>query len=235
MKNKEELLQHYFDGELTPAQEREALHLFAEDPEMRSMLRFEQQLNHAFRAFPRPQDFEVPEGFSSRVMHQIAAREERPARESIFEKLKSWAEELFTPRTIRLRPVYGLATVLVLVATLSFPLYLVERSPQLANSETANRSVQQVSETTDQVWLRFVYIDENAESIAVAGDFSDWDPIPLTKQEINGEQVWTGLVSMARGEHRYMFVKDGETWLTDPLAPVQREDGFGNKNAVIYL
>jgi hypothetical protein len=40
---------------------------------------------------------------------------------------------------------------------------------------------------------------------------------------------------MNRGEHRYMFVKDGEEWVTDPMAPMQREDGFGNKNAVIYL
>jgi hypothetical protein len=40
---------------------------------------------------------------------------------------------------------------------------------------------------------------------------------------------------MDRGEHRYMFIKNGEKWVTDPLAPVQQDDGFGNKNAVIYL
>jgi hypothetical protein len=40
---------------------------------------------------------------------------------------------------------------------------------------------------------------------------------------------------MERGEHRYMFVKNGENWVTDPLAAIQQDDGFGNKNAVIYL
>jgi hypothetical protein len=32
-----------------------------------------------------------------------------------------------------------------------------------------------------------------------------------------------------------MFVVDGSRWVTDPLAPVQRSDGFGNKNAVLQL
>lgn len=232
--NKEELLEEYFDGKLTPEEEREALHLFAEDPEIRSILRFEQKLRSIFTELPRPENFEVPPGFSDRVMHQIEYKKAEEG-QSIIEKVQSWLERLLTPRQIHLRPVYALATVVLLVASLLFPLYLVDEQPQLADSEPLTQSIQQVSGTTDQAWMRFVYIDKSAESVAVAGDFTGWESIPLSKQEINGEQVWTGLISMTRGEHRYMFVKDGEKWVTDPLAPVHREDGFGNKNAVIYL
>jgi hypothetical protein len=52
---------------------------------------------------------------------------------------------------------------------------------------------------------------------------------------VNGKTVWTGLVPVSRGEHEYQFVVDGEKWVTDPLAPVKEDDGFGAKNAVLKL
>lgn len=234
MKN-EELLRKYLDGELSPEEEQEALHVIADDPELRSLLRFEQHIYAAFSDVSEQDSFQVPGGFTDRVMAQISAA---PAeeRQPVFDTVKQWFEQLLSPRQVQLRPVYGLAAIILLVASLSFPLYLVQSEDSGgATGNIPDTSIQQVSSTSNQVWLRFVYIDEKAESMAVAGDFSNWEPIPLTKQTVNGEQVWTGLVSMNRGEHHYMFLKNGDQWLTDPLAPVQREDGFGNKNAVIYL
>ena len=35
--------------------------------------------------------------------------------------------------------------------------------------------------------------------------------------------------------YEYMFVEDGERWVTDPLAPQTRDDGFGRMNAVLDL
>jgi len=32
-----------------------------------------------------------------------------------------------------------------------------------------------------------------------------------------------------------MFVIDGETWVTDPAAPLSEEDGFGQQNAVLNI
>lgn len=82
---------------------------------------------------------------------------------------------------------------------------------------------------------RFVYTNDTADSVAVAGDFSDWAPIPLSPHTVNGETVWTGLVPVPRGEHEYQFVINGERWVTDPLAPDKQDDGFGAKNAVLKL
>jgi 1,4-alpha-glucan branching enzyme len=149
--------------------------------------------------------------------------------------MKGWIQGLLKPRKIHLRPVYGVAAAMILTIAILIPFYFDASQEVVRVNNTMQESVQQVSHSQDQVWVRFVYIDEKAQSIEVAGDFNGWEPIPLEKQEVNGEQVWTGLVSMNRGEHRYMFVKDGEEWVTDPMAPMQREDGFGNKNAVIYL
>jgi hypothetical protein len=32
-----------------------------------------------------------------------------------------------------------------------------------------------------------------------------------------------------------MFVVDGKAWVTDPKAETYRDDGFGNKNAVMRV
>lgn len=83
--------------------------------------------------------------------------------------------------------------------------------------------------------MRFAYVSDEASSVAVAGDFTDWEPVALDAHTVDGKTVWSGLVPVAKGEHRYMFVLDGERWVNDPLAPVQRDDGFGHKNAVLTL
>ncbi|MGM0546670.1 MAG: hypothetical protein ACQEST_08105 [Bacteroidota bacterium] len=234
---KEKLLQQFLDGDLSDEQEREALHIIAEDSEMREMLSFERNIRSAANEMERTKFTEVPPGFTDQVMHRIEQVERQSQSANAIDQIKKWIQSLWIPQTINIRPVYGMAMGLVLLIAVTIPFY-AGSDPQVEElNNTTEGTVQQASSNVEkeQVWVRFVYIDENAESIEVAGDFNNWDPVALEKQEVNGEQVWTGLVSMNRGEHSYMFVKDGEKWLTDPMASVQREDGFGNKNAVIYL
>jgi len=240
--DKDKLLRQYLDGELSLDEEQQALHVIADDPEMRSMLRFEQQLADSLSADTSLQtEFEVPEGFADSVMHKIEQKEQSSASESIIQKLKSWYQKLWIPQQVQWRPAYGFVMALLVLFSLSYPLVLTqveigaEETTETQQVQNLNDSVQQVSTGSEEVMLRFVYIDEQANSVAVAGDFNNWEPTELTKQNVNGKTVWTGLVSMSRGEHNYMFVKNGEKWITDPLAPVQRDDGFGNKNAVIYI
>lgn len=234
----DKLLRKYLDGELSPEEEKEALHIIAEDSELRSMLRFEQQLNEALSSKGLSLDTpSVPDGFSYRVMQQVAADES--ASKGFLSKLEDWYREFIRPRNIQWRPVYSLAAALLLISAFVYPLFLANRpgppTEQAVSMQEMNQSVQKVSTEAEEVLLRFVYIDGDAQSVAVAGDFSNWKPIALNKQEVNGEQVWSGMVSLSRGEHHYMFVKNGNEWVTDPMAPVTRDDGFGNKNAVVYL
>ena len=73
-----------------------------------------------------------------------------------------------------------------------------------------------------------------AHHVSVAGTFNKWkvDANVLTKQE-NG--VWTISIPLKPGEYNYMFVVDGKAWVTDPNAETYRDDGFGNKNAVVRV
>lgn len=236
--DRDNLLQKYLDGELSPDEEKEALHVIAEDEELRSMLRFEQQLNSVLSSESGMLKSQpVPDNFSENVMHKIESSEE--SKERLITKLKDWYRSFWQPKQIQWRPAYSLVAAVLIIFAFMYPLLLADMSGpparQAADMQQMDQSVQQISTGAAEVMLRFVYIDEDANSVAVAGDFSDWEPIELNRQLVNGEHVWSGIVSMSRGEHNYMFIKDGSEWITDPMAPVTRDDGFGNKNAVVYL
>jgi hypothetical protein len=74
----------------------------------------------------------------------------------------------------------------------------------------------------------------DADRVAVAGTFNKWktDANVLNKGE-NG--YWTISIPLQPGDYTYMFVVDGRAWVTDPNAETYRDDGFGNKNAVLRV
>lgn len=236
--DRDKLLQKYLDGELSPEEEKEALHIIADDEELRSMLRFEQELNSILSSgkdtLSSP---DVPDNFSESVMQEITKSEESTL--EVIPRIKDWFQDLLEPKQIQWRPAYSMAVAVLVLFSFLYPLFIAETTQQpvqqAVNMQNMDKSVQKISTGAEEVMLRFVYIDEEANSVSVAGDFSDWEPIELNRHEVNGEQVWSGMVSMSRGEHNYMFIKDGSKWITDPMAPVTRDDGFGNKNAVVYL
>lgn len=232
--DKETLFEKYLEGELNPEQERKVLHQIAEDEELRYMLRFEHRLNATYSLEERPS---VPPGFTDKVMVAISEKEsEAPG---WIRKLKQQIQWLWQPKEFVWRPAYGFALAFILAVAFFYPLYFmqIDSAPpqQAANLGEGEQSVQQISTGTEEVIVRFIYMDDEAESVAVAGDFSDWEPIELSPRNVNGDQVWSGFVTMERGEQSYMFLKDGSQWVTDPMAPVTQDDGFGNENAVLYL
>jgi len=42
-------------------------------------------------------------------------------------------------------------------------------------------------------------------------------------------------VPVLPGVHEYMFIVNGDTWVTDPRADRYVDDGFGNRNAVLAV
>lgn len=231
-KTNEELFRQYLDGELSSEEEIRALHMIAENEEMRELLSFERTLFQTFSGEPDPESFTVPANFSDSVMDRIAQKQPEVKKEK---QEGGVILSLFKPKNIAIRPVYAMAAILLLSFGFGYMLLNESEQEMFASAYETEASAQVVSETESEVWIRFVYFDEDAESIEVAGDFSDWDPVALSREFVGDKQVWTGLIPVTRGEHRYMFVKDGEEWITDPLAAMQRDDGFGNKNAVLYL
>ena len=84
------------------------------------------------------------------------------------------------------------------------------------------------------VYVQFVLEAPRARSVAVAGDFNEWDARHVL-EDTDADGVWTGRVPLQPGVHQYMFVIDGTEWVTDPGAERWSDDGFGNRNAVLAV
>lgn len=226
-----DVVRRFIDGEIAPEDEADALHRIADDPEARAMLRFERSLHERF---DRPAEVAPPADFTDRVMAALPQTEH--AAPSLSDRIRSSWEALWTPQAFSLRPAYGLAVATI--AALAFSLVLLNELARDATDTDALRLADGHPATevsSEEVLVRFAYAAEDASTVAVAGDFSNWEPITLSPHTVNGEKVWSSLVPLPRGEHRYMFVVDGTRWVSDPLASVHRQDGFGHRNAVIAI
>ncbi|MFB6272598.1 MAG: isoamylase early set domain-containing protein [Salinibacter sp.] len=228
-------VRRFIDGDLSDDEVPEALHRIAEDPDARSLLQFELRMTQNLAASGSPQPSSE---FASATVEQL--EEEQASVPSFRTRLRNWWRTVTRPLiTIPVRPAHAMVILLLAGAWWTWPGPSSEPVPVASSPSTSPPSVQTTPASTPQqsqtVWTRFVYTADNAESVAVAGDFSQWRPIPLSPRTVNGKTVWTGLVPVSRGEHEYQFVINGEKWVTDPLAPVTESDGFGAKNAVLKL
>lgn len=77
----------------------------------------------------------------------------------------------------------------------------------------------------ERVTYRFLYYMPEAESMALTGDFIDWDPegIPMVQDD---EGRWSTLYALPPGEYKYKFIIDGEA-VPDSDIPEQVSDGMG--------
>lgn len=83
--------------------------------------------------------------------------------------------------------------------------------------------------------VRFVFERAGAKSVAVAGTFNEWSTRlhPLARAGPRG--LWTAVVTLPPGEHLFMYVVDGNEWVSPPHAEDHVDDGFGAKNGVVIV
>lgn len=84
------------------------------------------------------------------------------------------------------------------------------------------------------VMVRLVVLQPEASSVHAVGDFNGWDPARTSLQQVSSG-VWTVTLPLTPGRYEYMFVVDGQRWVSDPAAVEQAEDGFGARNAVLEV
>jgi hypothetical protein len=92
----------------------------------------------------------------------------------------------------------------------------------------------EVASTHAPVYVRFVLYAPGAGRVAVAGTFNQWDAdaSPLAPTHTPG--LWTATFPLLPGQHQYVFLVDGQRWVTDPAAPTV-DDGFGRRNSVVAV
>lgn len=83
--------------------------------------------------------------------------------------------------------------------------------------------------------LMFIFHDDNAHSVSVAGDFNEWSHI-ATPLKRNDSGLWFTEIAVPRaGRFEYKFIINGRRWLEDPNNGMKAPDNFGGLNSVLVI
>ena len=83
--------------------------------------------------------------------------------------------------------------------------------------------------------LLFVFHDDAAASVSVAGDFNGWSRVasPLRR---NGSGLWSAeIVAPQAGRFEYKFVINEQRWIEDPSNGMKVPDNYGGLNSVVVI
>lgn len=69
------------------------------------------------------------------------------------------------------------------------------------------------------------------QKVAVAGDFSGWEPVEMRKQKSG---LWSATLSLKPGRHQYKFIADNN-WLLDPDNAERAASAMGTVNSVAVV
>ena len=157
--------------------------------------------------------------------------------------LRPW-RWLVEPKTVRISPLFGLAMAAGFAAMMVLGARRGGDEPTGLTPVGAPQAgiVRQVGDarptpgTTQQMYVHFVFVAPAARSVAVVGDFNDWNVNETPLQPVQKQQgVWSVSVPLPPGRYTYTFVVDGETWVADPSAPPALEDDFGTPKSVVTV
>jgi hypothetical protein len=148
---------------------------------------------------------------------------------------------LVEPRSLPISPLIGAALAAGLVG---FGVLLghtkIDRggqNPPTGRSETV--AVRQPPLASHDTIIKFVLIAPHAATVAVVGDFNEWDAraTPMSRTPTGG--TWSVAIPLKAGRHVYAFVVNGANgttqWVADPTAPLAPEDGLGAPNSVVLV
>ena len=156
--------------------------------------------------------------FNARVMDEVL-RAPSGVREHV--------ERLLRPCTIRVSPLLALAAGLLFAVSVAGSLLYVlpGRAPRGEGTRAAAGSP----------IVQFGFVAPHASSVALVGDFNNWDPkaTPLHAASTGG--VWSVEVPIQPGRHLYAFVVDGTVWRPDPAAPQATGEDFGEPNSALTV
>lgn len=88
----------------------------------------------------------------------------------------------------------------------------------------------------DRRKVTFYYRNADAESVAVVGDFTEWEQAPLYMEKIPNSNTWTLEHELPfKGVYTYKFWVNDEFWCDDPECENKQPDGYGGWNTRLNL
>ena len=164
--------------------------------------------------------------FDARVMDEVL-RAPSGARERI--------ESMLRPRTIRVSPLIALAAGLLFAVSIAGSVLYVLPSRDRGAQGARVAQGEVVRAASGSPLVQFGFVAPHASSVALVGDFNNWDPksTPLRAASTGG--VWSVEVPIQPGRHLYAFVVDGTVWRPDPAAPKATGEDFGEPNSALTV
>lgn len=86
------------------------------------------------------------------------------------------------------------------------------------------------AKSAENIPVEFVLDMPKAQSVAVAGNFNNWNAAQMPLQKTD-RGLWQAKVSLPAGRYEYRFVVDGQ-WLADPNATESAPNPFGGRNSI---
>jgi hypothetical protein len=80
-----------------------------------------------------------------------------------------------------------------------------------------------------------LHLSSPASSVAVVGDFNDWDPAATPLRPTAEGGVWSVELRLKPGRYHYTFLIDGRRWEGDPSEPRAPESDFGAPLSVLTV
>lgn len=90
-----------------------------------------------------------------------------------------------------------------------------------------------VTERPPVVSHRFVIYEPDASTVEIAGSFTDWKTLPLKQVAESG--YWEVTLDVSGGEHRFVYILDGEREYADPTVLARERDDFGGENSILRV
>lgn len=157
----------------------------------------------------------VPADFSAKVMAGL-----EPKRPTVWTRIRLWMTGpkaiTFTP--LQTVPAVACVVALMMIGVMKYDSSVFEGGPNLTT-------------------VRFVMNDSSrtAQSVSVIGSFNDWATERSVMWYDTDSGAWVLEAKLPPGDHEYMFLVDGNRLVPDPQAAMTRDDGFGNKNSILFV
>jgi hypothetical protein len=236
----ESLLARYLDGELAEDEASWLLDLTRDDPSLEGELRAYEKMLSACSTLPA----RIPSSdFKERVMQQL--RSESHFSVPISQDTRAHRGEWLRAKGGRWGRVLAVAASLAILFGAG---YFSARIGRVGGGSQAGWArVPLGSPASSEAWdsepagvegqrvVQVIHVPSarDVQHVNIAGSFNNWDPdsIPMRKEG----SVWIVVLTLPPGTYEYMFVENGDRWISDALAPMTRDDGFGGRNAVLDL
>lgn len=175
------------------------------------------ELEFALRYLP---DHDPPETLLPNIMSRL-----QPRKRSLPRRLWDWTRQPFSVTFTPLHLVPALCLLLVFLGFTAYTGFYFQFTPSRMQIQTAAGVPVMLSISMP-----------HARKVSVIGSFNNWRPQVCQQAEGDSDAVeWTLVLTLPPGRYEYAYVIDDSDVIPDPWNETLQDDGFGNRNSVLYV